>query len=185
MAITPSHMIPLGTKAPVFSLQDVISGKVLNFSDLKGEKATVVMFICNHCPFVQHIRKELVNVANQYISKGIAFIAINSNDVEEYPEDSPQNMKKIAGELKYPFPYFYDGEQEIAKVYDAACTPDFFVFDRSLSCVYRGQFDDARPGNAVPVTGKDLKAALDCILSEKPVPEDQKPSVGCNIKWKK
>ena len=184
MAVTPSQMIPLGTKAPDFNLHDVVSGKVLNLSDLKSDKATVVMFICNHCPFVKHIIKEVINVANQYIPKGISFIAINSNDVEDYPEDSPANMKKLAGDLKFPFPYLYDETQEIAKAYDAACTPDFFVFDQSLSCVYRGQFDDSRPGNKIPVTGKDLKASLDSIISGEPVPQDQKPSVGCNIKWK-
>jgi len=184
MAVTPSQMIPLGTKAPDFSLQDVVSGKVLNLSDLKSNKATVIMFICNHCPFVKHIIKELINVANQYTPKGISFIAINSNDVEDYPEDSPPNMKKLAEELMFPFPYLYDETQEIAKAYDAACTPDFYVFDQSLSCVYRGQFDDSRPGNQIPVTGKDLKAALDSIISGEPVPQDQKPSIGCNIKWK-
>ena len=185
MALTPSQMIPLGTKAPAFSLRDVISGEVLNLAQLKSEKATVVMFICNHCPFVKHILKELIDVANQYIPKGIAFIAINSNDVKEYPEDSPQNMQKIGEELKFPFPYLFDESQEIAKAYDAACTPDIYIFDQTLSCVYRGQFDDSRPGNDIPVTGKDLKVALDCILNEEPVPEDQKPSIGCNIKWKR
>jgi thiol-disulfide isomerase/thioredoxin len=185
MALTPSRMIPLGTKAPVFSLRDVVSGKVLNLSQLKGEKATVVMFICNHCPFVKHIRKELINVANQYITKGISFIAINSNNVEDYPEDSPQNMKTIAEELKFPFPYLYDETQEVAKAYDAACTPDFFAFDPALTCVYRGQFDNSRPGIAIPVTGKDLRAALDFLLKDEPVPQDQKPSMGCNIKWKR
>ncbi|OJW51059.1 MAG: thioredoxin family protein [Alphaproteobacteria bacterium 41-28] len=184
MAVTPSRMILLGTKAPIFSLRDVVSGKVLILSQMKGEKATVVMFICNHCPFVTHIIKELINVANQYTSKGISFLAINSNDMEQYPEDSPQNMIKFAEELKLPFPYFYDGPQDVARAYDAACTPDFFVFDETLSCVYRGQFDDSRPSNKIPVTGKDLKAALDSILSGKPVSKDQKPSIGCNIKWK-
>jgi len=184
MAVTPSQMIPLGTKAPDFSLQDVVSGKALNFADLKSDKATVVMFICNHCPFVKHLIREVVNVANQYTPMGISFIAINSNDVEDYPEDSPANMKKLAEELKFPFPYLYDETQEIAKAYDAACTPDFYVFDQSLSCIYRGQFDDSRPGNAIPVTGKDLKAALECVISGEPVPTDQKPSVGCNIKCK-
>lgn len=185
MAITPSRMIPLGTKAPVFSLRDVVSGKVLSLSQLKGEKATVVMFICNHCPFVKHIRKELINVAKQYTPKGVSFIAINSNNVEDYPEDSPQNMKKIGEELKFPFPYFYDETQDVARAYEAACTPDFFVFDPALTCVYRGQFDNSRPGNAVPVTGKDLRAALDCLLKDEPVPQAQKPSMGCNIKWKR
>ena len=184
MTLTPSRMMPLGTKAPDFTLKDVLSGKMLSLSQLKSDKATVIMFICNHCPFVKHIRKELINVANQYILKGISFIAINANDAEAYPEDSPENMKKVGEELKFPFPYLYDETQEVAKAYDAACTPDFFVFDRDLKCVYRGQFDDSRPGNQVSVTGKDLGFSLDCILKGEPVPQEQKPSVGCNIKWK-
>lgn len=184
MTLTPSRMMALGTKAPDFSLKDVVSGKTLALSQLKSEQATVIMFICNHCPFVKHIRKELVNTANQYIPKGISFVAINANDVEQYPDDSPQNMKKVAEELKFPFPYLYDETQEVAKAYDAACTPDFFVFDRALKCIYRGQFDDSRPGNNLPVTGKDLKFALDCLLKGEAVPPDQKPSIGCNIKWK-
>ena len=184
MAVTPSRMIPLGTKAPVFSLRDVVSGKVFNLSQQKSEKATVIMFICNHCPFVKHIQNEIISIANQYIAKGIRFIAINANDVKNYPEDSPQNMQKLAEELKFPFPYLYDETQEIAKAYGAECTPDFFVFDRTLACVYRGQFDGARPSNKVPVTGEDLKSALNCILTDEPVSQDQKPSIGCNIKWK-
>lgn len=184
MALTPSTMVPLGTKAPEFSLKDVISGKMLTLSQLKSDKASVVMFICNHCPFVKHVRKELVHVANDYIPKGVSFIAINSNDVQQYPEDSPENMMRTAEELKFPFPYLYDETQDVAKTYDAACTPDFFIFDQDLKCVYRGQFDDSRPGNDIPVTGKDLKNALSCLLNGDSVPQDQKPSIGCNIKWK-
>ena len=184
MTITPSQMIPLGTKAPDFTLRDVISGKTLSFSQLKSEKATVVVFICAHCPFVRHVIKDLAKVANQYIPEDITFIAISSNDVESYPMDSPEKLKKQAEELKFPFPYFYDSTQEIARAYGAECTPDFFVFDSNLHCVYRGQFDDSRPGNQIPVTGKDLKAALDSILEGKPVSKIQKPSTGCNIKWK-
>lgn len=184
MAITPSQMIPLGTKAPDFTLRDVASGKTLSLSQLKSEKATVVMFICAHCPFVRHVIREVVKVANHYLPKGISFIAISSNDVESYPSDSPDNLKRQAEEFKFPFPYFYDSTQEIAHAYRAECTPDFFVFDSGLHCAYRGQFDDSRPGNEIPVTGKDLKAALDAILEGKPVSEVQKPNTGCNIKWK-
>jgi len=184
MALTPSEMIPLHTKAPDFSLPDVVSGKTLSLSDLKSPKGTVVMFICNHCPFVKHIQKGLVAVAKEYASQGISFIGISSNDAEEYPEDNPQNMKRIAEALNFPFPYLYDETQQTAKAYKAACTPDFFVFDGNLECVYRGQFDDSRPNNGIPMTGKDLKYALDCLLKGSPVPEDQKPSIGCNIKWK-
>jgi len=184
MALTPSRMMALGTKASDFSLKDIISGKPLTLSQLKSEQATVIMFICNHCPFVRHILKELINVANEYIPQGIHFVAISANDVEKYPEDSPQNMKEMAEELKFPFPYLYDETQDIAKAYDAACTPDFFVFDGELKCIYRGQFDDSRPGNNIPQTGKDLSSALDSLLKGEPVPQDQKPSLGCNIKWK-
>lgn len=184
MTITPSQMIPLGTKAPDFILRDVISGKTLSLSQLKSEKATVVVFMCAHCPFVRHIIRDLVKIANQYIPKNVSFIAISSNDAESYPADSPENLKKQAEEFKFPFPYFYDSTQEIAHAYGAVCTPDFFVFDSNLHCIYRGQFDDSRPGNKISVTGKDLKAALDSILEGKPVSEVQKPNTGCNIKWK-
>jgi thiol-disulfide isomerase/thioredoxin len=184
MTITPSKMIPLGTKAPSFSLRDAISGKLFTLDQLKSDKATVIMFMCNHCPFVKHIRHELINVANHYISEGISFIAINSNDADAYPEDSLQNMTTIANKLKFPFPYLYDSTQEVARAYDAECTPDFFVFDRALACVYRGQFDSARPSNHIVVTGKDLKEALECILKGAPVSKKHLPSLGCNIKWK-
>ena len=184
MAATPSTMMPLGTKAPDFRLQDTVTGKWMTLDELKGEKATVVMFICNHCPYVLHINDELVRVANEYIPKGISFIAISSNDVENYPQDSPELMKEMAEKMKYPFPYLYDETQDVAKAYDAACTPDIFVFDRDLKCVYRGQFDDSRPKNNVPVTGRDLRTALDAIIAGRKVPEDQRPSIGCNIKWK-
>lgn len=184
MAVTPSQMIPLGTKAPDFSLEDVISGKVLSLSELKSEKATVVMFICNHCPFVKHIQKELATLAKEYVSQGISFIAISSNDAEQYPEDAPHHMKTIAEEWGFSFPYLYDEMQDVAKAYKAACTPDFFVFDQNLECVYRGQFDDSRPNNGLSVTGKDLKFALDCLLKGDSIPEIQTPSIGCNIKWK-
>lgn len=184
MALTPSNMLPLGTKAPEFALLDAVDNKIKNLSELKSDLATVIMFICNHCPFVKHIQKELVNLANDYQTKGIVFIAINSNDTENYPEDSPIKMKEIAQKFKYPFPFLFDKTQEIAKAYQAACTPDFYIFDKDLNCVYRGQLDDSRPGNNLPVTGKDIRAALDNILARNPVSAIQKASMGCNIKWR-
>src|SRR5690606_16931944 len=184
MAATETIQIPLGYAAPDFNLPDTVSGNALSLQELKGEHATVVMFICNHCPYVKHVNKELVRLANDYLSKGVSFIAINANDVENYPEDSPENMKKTAAEHGYPFPYLYDETQDVAKAYFAACTPDLSVFDKDLKCIYRGQLDDSRPGNEVPPSGKDIRAALDNILAGKPVSEDQTPSIGCNIKWK-
>ena len=184
MADTPSKMVPLGMIAPDFVLPDTISGENKSLTNLKSEKATVIMFICNHCPFVKHVQQHLVRLAREYQAKGISFVAISSNDVEKYPDDSPQRMKEVAQELGYPFPYLYDESQEVARAYDAACTPDFYVFDKNLKLVYRGQMDASRPGNNIPVTGKDLREALDNILQGKPVSEDQRPSIGCNIKWK-
>ncbi|MFW0079008.1 MAG: thioredoxin family protein [Coxiella endosymbiont of Haemaphysalis qinghaiensis] len=184
MALTLSKMIPLGTKASSFSLPDVVSGKKKSLDQLKSDTATVVMFICNHCPFVQHIQKKLVETAKKYQAKGIQFIAISSNDVKNFPEDSPEKMKAIAEEFDYPFPYLFDETQEVAKAYRAECTPDFYVFDRNLMCVYRGRFDDSSPGKSVPVTGEDVITVLDNMLSGKPIDPNQKPSQGCNIKWK-
>lgn len=184
MAATASTMMPLGTKAPDFNLPDTISGKNRSLQELKSDKATVIMFICNHCPFVKHVQRGLVKLANDYIPKGISFIAISSNDVVAYPDDSPLRMKEAAKQFGYPFPYLYDESQAIARAYGAACTPDFYIFDRELKCVYRGQMDDSRPSNDIPVTGKDIRAALHAILGGKPVSEDQNPSIGCNIKWK-
>jgi thiol-disulfide isomerase/thioredoxin len=184
MASTPSNMIPLGTIAPDFELIDTVSGNKKSLKELKSDVATVIMFICNHCPYVKHINSELVNVAKQYREKGLSFIAISSNDVVNYPEDSPDKMKVTAETEAYTFPYLYDESQEVARAYDAACTPDFYVFDKELSLVYRGQFDDSRPKNDIPVTGKDLRNALDNILAGKPVDRNQIPSIGCNIKWK-
>ncbi len=184
MSLTYSEMLPIGTTAPDFNLFDPVSGKNLNLNALKSNKATVIMFICNHCPYVKHIQTELVNVANQYLTKGIHFIAVNSNNADLYPADSPEEMKKTAEALHYPFPYLYDETQSVARAYQAACTPDFYVFDQDLHCVYRGRFDDATPGNQVPVTGKDLSDALDALLTGKPINPDQKPSMGCNIKWR-
>ncbi|HBK72357.1 MAG TPA: thioredoxin family protein [Flavobacteriaceae bacterium] len=184
MARTPSNMIPLGTKAPDFSLLDVVSGQDISLSDVKGEQATVLFFICNHCPFVIHVNEQLVKLANDYQSKGVSFIAISSNDVENYPQDAPDLMKSHAADNKYPFPYLYDETQEVAKAYDAACTPDNYVFDAELKLVYRGQLDDSRPGNGVEVSGVDLRVALDCLLVGEKNTRLQKPSIGCGIKWK-
>jgi peroxiredoxin len=184
MAATPTIQIPLGFKAPDFKLPDAISGKVKTLEQLKSDKATVVVFICNHCPFVIHIIKELVNVGNEYISLDVSFIMINSNDVINYPADSPEKMIDFAKENVFPFPYLFDETQEVAKAYDAACTPDFNVFDGDMKCVYRGQFDSSRPGNGMPVNGEDLRRTLDLILAGRKVPGEQIPSIGCNIKWK-
>lgn len=184
MARTPSNMLPLGTVAAPFTLQDTVSGAQKSLDELKSDKATVIMFICNHCPFVKHVLDGIIQLANDYIPKGVSFIAINSNDVENYPDDSPENMAKLAREKQFPFVYLFDETQEVAKAYEAACTPDFYIFDGSMKLAYRGQMDGSRPGNDVPVTGEDLRAALDAILSGQPVSEDQRPSLGCNIKWK-
>ncbi|MGB1204499.1 MAG: thioredoxin family protein [Chitinophagales bacterium] len=176
--------IPLGFAAPDFNLLDTVSGETKNLQSLKGEKATVVMFICNHCPFVIHIAEQLSQLANDYTNKGIAFIAISSNDVEKYPADSPEKMTIFAEQYDFSFPYLYDETQAIAKAYKAVCTPDFSIFDANLSCVYRGQLDDSRPGKHTPITGNDIRQALDAILAEKVVSDMQKPSIGCSIKWK-
>jgi len=184
MAQTPSNMLPLGTKAIDFSLLDTVSDKILSFSDIKGNKGTVVMFICNHCPFVIHLNEELVRLANEYTKQGFGFVAISSNDVIKYPQDGPVEMKLHAKTEQYPFPYLYDETQEVAKAYDAACTPDFYVFNSIDELVYRGQLDDSRPGNGKPLTGKDIRNALDCVLRDKENEKLQKPSIGCNIKWK-
>lgn len=184
MARTPSNMLPLLTQAPDFEIWDTVSDRKLSLEQLKGEKGTVVFFICNHCPFVIHVNPELVRMANDYREKGIGFVAVSSNDVENYPDDAPELMKKVAREQAYPFPYLYDETQEVARAYDAACTPDIYLFNEDLLLVYRGQLDDSRPGNGVPLTGKDLRAALDDLLAGRVISEKQKPSLGCNIKWK-
>lgn len=184
MARTPSTMVALGTKAPGFNLFDTVSGKTVSLNDIKGDKGTMIMFICNHCPFVKHINDEIVKLANVYKNKGIGFAAINSNDVIKHPDDSPELMMLIAKQVKYPFPYLYDESQEVARSYDAACTPDFFIYDKDLLLVYRGQLDDSRPGNDIPITGKDIRYALDCLIHNQAIPEFQRPSIGCNIKWK-
>ncbi len=184
MALTESKMMPLGTTAPNFHIRDVISDNYYSLEDLVSQRATVIMFICNHCPFVIHVNPELVKLANDYKSKGVSFVAISSNDVEKYPEDAPDKMRIVAKVLKYPFPYLYDKHQEVAKAYDAACTPDFYIFDGQQKLSYRGRLDDSRPGNGLPVTGKDMREALDNILAGNPLSEAQYPSAGCNIKWK-
>ncbi|RME61474.1 MAG: thioredoxin family protein [Candidatus Dadabacteria bacterium] len=178
-------MVPLGTEMPSFTLPDAVSGNIRSSESIKGKKGTVVMFICNHCPYVKHIAYGLTEVANDYSSKGISFVAINSNDIESYPEDSPERMKEAAERYNYPFPYLFDETQEVAKAFQATCTPDIFVYDAAGKLFYRGQFDGARPGNGIPVTGESLRAALDALLEGKAPPEPQKPSLGCNIKWKR
>ena len=184
MAQTPSNMIALGTIAPKFELLDTISNSKMKLDNLKGSKGTVIAFICNHCPFVVHINDEFVKIANQYQKKGIGFIAISSNDIDKYPQDGPEKMHFHAVESKFSFPYLFDETQEIAKAYDAACTPDIYLFNNDLKLVYRGQFDDSRPGNNINPTGNDLKYAIDCLLSQTQNNQTQKPSIGCNIKWK-
>ncbi len=184
MAAVESTMVPLGSKAPSFSLTSVTGGLVELEKYTAKSKGTVILFICNHCPYVKHLNAKLVEIANEYIQKGIAFIAISSNDVVKYPADSPENMRLVVEEEHYPFPYLFDETQEIAKAYKAACTPDLYLYDESLHLVYRGQFDESRPGNAKAVTGEDLKLAIDTLLKGKSPLERQIPSIGCNIKWK-
>tara|TARA_E500000178_G_scaffold221248_1_gene218328 strand:- start:309 stop:869 length:561 start_codon:yes stop_codon:yes gene_type:complete len=184
MARTPSNMLALGTKAPNFNLPNTVDEKMCSFSNIQGENGTVVMFICNHCPYVMHVFYGITLLANDYLKQGIGFVAISSNDVENYPDDSPELMKQVALDQGFSFPYLYDESQEVAKAYDAACTPDFYLFDNKHSLVYRGQMDDSRPKNDIPVTGKDLRSALDAMLSGAPIDLLQKPSLGCNIKWK-
>jgi peroxiredoxin len=184
MALTESNMLPLGTKAPDFTLQDTVTNELLSLDDLKSEKATVIMFICNHCPYVIHINSEIVKIANEYIEKGVSFMAISSNDADRYPDDAPDKMSEVAEQESYPFPYLYDPTQQVAKAYDAACTPDFYVFDAHLKLVYRGRLDNSRPKSEQPLTGADLRAALDAVLNGNTVAEKQYPSIGCNIKWK-
>lgn len=177
-------MIPLGTSAPDFELVDVISGRTIRLKTQPPAPGTVIMFICNHCPFVRYVIPELIRVTREYTELGIHFFAISANDASQYPEDGPEHMKEVAEELEYPFPYLYDETQETAKVYRAACTPDFFIYDNTLKLAYRGQLDDARPGNDRPLNGRDVRAALNALLSGQPVSPLQKPSLGCNIKWK-
>jgi peroxiredoxin len=184
MALTPSTMMPLGTPAPDFTLPDTVSGKTLSLQALKGKRGTLVMFICNHCPYVKHLQEALGQLGKDYKNSGVNIIAVCSNDAENYPDDAPDKMTQFAARNQFVFPYLHDESQRVAKAYGAACTPDFFLFDDQLRCVYRGQFDDARPGNDVPVSGKDLRQAMDCLIAGRAVAEDQQPSMGCNIKWK-
>jgi peroxiredoxin len=183
MALTPSTMLPLGTPAPDFRLPDT-DGKVVALGDFASAPALAVLFICNHCPYVKHIQAGLARFGRDYLARGAAIVAISSNDVQDYPADSPAKMAQEAKSAGYTFPYLYDESQAVAKSYRAACTPDIFLFDAARKLAYRGQFDDSRPGNGLPVTGKDLRAAMDAVLGGKQAPERQVPSVGCNIKWK-
>lgn len=184
MVLTPSRQVPLGFKAPDFSLRDVKSGKEMGLDDLCKPRGLLVMFICNHCPYVKFVQDKLVKLGRDYEDREVGFVAISSNDVENYPEDAPDRMKQVAQSLGYPFPYLYDETQKVARAYQAVCTPDFFLFNGNRELVYRGQLDGARPGNGVPVTGADVRAALDALLTGGAIDPDQKPSVGCNIKWK-
>ncbi|MEL1244475.1 thioredoxin family protein [Flavobacterium sp. DGU11] len=184
MAKTPSNMLPLGTPAPKFWLKDTNSNYNYSIEDLRGDKGTLVMFICNHCPYVHHVMDEVIMIANDYRVQGIGIIAISSNDTDKYPQDGPEYMTQFAFENKMDFPYLFDETQETAKAFDAACTPDFYLFDSGDKLVYRGQLDDSRPGNNIPLSGSDLRNAIDGILYNRSIPENQKPSVGCTIKWK-
>lgn len=177
-------MLPLAQKAPTFSLPDVVSGSTVTLEEVKSDIATVIVFTCNHCPYVKHIQEGFVSLVGDYQSKRISFVAINSNDVANYPDDSPEKMKEVATQYNFTFPYLFDETQEVAKAYDAACTPDFYIFDKDLQLVYRGQLDGSRPGNNIPVTGESIRSALDSILNNSPVVVEQRPSSGCNIKWK-
>ena len=183
MAATPSTMLPLGTTAPDFALPDT-EGQTVRRDDFADQRALLVMFVCNHCPYVKHVADELANIGDEYMPKGVAMVAISSNDAQRYPADSPERMREEKAHRGYGFPYLYDESQDVARAYQAACTPDFFLFDRDRRLAYRGQLDDSRPGNLQPVTGADLRVALDAVLAGEPAPEHQVPSIGCNIKWK-
>ena len=183
MVRTPSTMLPLGTEAEDFSLTN-IDGRTLSFADVAGERGTVLMFICNHCPFVKHVANELAAIGHEYMPKGVGMVAINSNDVAAHPADSPEQMVHESEQRGYSFPYLFDETQEVAKTYGAACTPDFYLFDGNHKLVYRGQLDGSRPDSGVPVTGEDLRKAIDALLESRPLPQPQRPSIGCNIKWR-
>jgi peroxiredoxin len=183
MPLTPSTMLPLGTEAPDFALTDVVGGGPVTREGFRGRPAVLVMFICNHCPYVVHVRPELVRAAHEFLDRGVGVVAINSNSAATHPQDGPENMRKLALDEGWRFPFAFDGTQAVAKAFRAACTPDLFVLGPDLRVAYRGQFDDSRPGNGKPLTGRDLRAALDAILAGRPAPEPQSPSMGCNIKW--
>jgi peroxiredoxin len=180
----PSTMLELGTKAPGFELPDVVTGERVSLSDFEGKRAMLVMFICRHCPYVRHVRGELARLGRDFADSDLAIVAISSNDPIEYPEDAPESLAEEAREAGYAFPYLFDETQEVAKAYTAACTPDFFLFDADRALVYRGQLDDSRPRNGLPITGKDLRAAIEAVVSGEPVCEDQRASIGCSIKWR-
>ncbi|NBL64332.1 redoxin domain-containing protein [Flavobacterium sp. NST-5] len=184
MAKTPSNMLPLGTLAPDFRLRDTNSNHYLAFDEIKGKKGTLVMFICNHCPYVHHALPEILMIAADYRVQGLGIVAISSNDAEKYPQDGPELMREFAFKNSFDFPYLYDDTQEIAKAYDAACTPDFYLFDAENKLFYRGQIDDSRPGNGIPLSGSDLRNAIDALIYNRSLSKTQKPSLGCNIKWK-
>ncbi len=183
MALKHSTMLPLGTRLPTFSLTDVRNGQIVESQDCVGEQGTLVMFLCCHCPYVIHVKEELAKLGKDYLQRGIGFLAISSNDIEHYPQDAPARLKEMAEELQFEFPYCFDETQEVAKSFTAACTPDFFVFDEAQKLVYRGQLDESRPGNDKPLSGKDLRGALDALLASQPISDQQRPSAGCNIKW--
>ena len=185
MARTESTMLPLGTAAPDFELPDVVSGRTVTLADFRDKQGLLIMFICRHCPFVKHVQSELARIGRDYAEKSLGIMAISSNDAEAYPEDSPDSLRDMAAELGFNFPYCFDETQNAARAYDASCTPDFFLFDTYRRLVYRGQLDDSRPGNNLPVTGKDLRSAMDAVLEGRAVSEQQKPSIGCNIKWRR
>lgn len=184
MARTESAMLALETQAPEFSLPDVVSGRTVDLQSAAGPNGLLVMFICRHCPFVKHLEKDLAKLGRDYAEKGIGIVAISSNDAANFPDDAPASLAEQARQLGFPFPYLYDETQNVARAYDAMCTPDFFLFDKNLKLAYRGQFDDSRPGNNVPITGRDLRNAMEALLAGEPVHPIQKPSLGCNIKWK-
>ena len=184
MALTPSTMLALGTTAPDFSLPDVVSGKTISLATFAGKKALLVMFICRHCPYVVHVKEELARLGKDYARNEVGTVAISANDAAGYPDDAPEQLREMATALGFTFPFCHDESQQTAKAYTAACTPDFFLFDAGRALVYRGQLDESRPGNGKPLTGRDLRAALDAVLDELPVSLNQQPSIGCNIKWK-
>jgi peroxiredoxin len=184
MVQTTSTMLELGTRAPDFALPDVVSGRTVRLEDFDGKKALLVMFVCRHCPFVKHVQRELGRLGRDYAGREVGIVAVSANDPDAYPQDAPESLAEWAREMGFAFPLCFDESQEVAKAYRAACTPDFFVFDGERRLVYRGQLDDSRPTNGKPVTGRDLRAALDAVLAHRPVASDQTPSIGCNVKWK-
>ncbi len=185
MSLASSTMMPLGTIAPDFSLENVVTNETISLDDFKDKKALLVMFICRHCPYVKHFEKEIAKISKDYKDSDLGIVGISSNDANYYPEDAPSSLKEMATKLGFAFPYLYDETQDVAKLYTAVCTPDLFLFDKELKLVYRGQIDDSRPGNQNPVTGRDIRLAIDAVLLDQEVGPDQKPSTGCSIKWKK